>query len=134
MICREVDKFFDDKNFIVKVMLSNNEIVYLDDGREGSQPASAWLRLKEYCDTNNLRVRDVVAICDKGKIPLIANAEHQRLFAIGRVSWYNGVSVDMFNLGVVEGDTIKVASYAKYPFGLVEITFRPVLGNEWLII
>jgi len=134
MICKQVDTFFDNARFIVEITLSNNETIYLDDGRDGVQPSSAWLRLKQYCETNKLRIRDVIAICDKGKIPLIENAEDKRLFAIGRVSWFNGISIDMFNLGVVEGDTIKVASYAKYPFGLVEVTFRPTQGNEWLII
>ncbi len=134
MICKQIDTFFDDKNFIVQIELTNGEIVYLDDGRPGVEPSSAWLRLKAYCEANGVRISCVSTICEQGNIPLIQNAEKERLFAINRVSWFNGVSVDMFNLGIVEGDTIRVVSYAKRPFGVVETTFRPLVGNEWLVI
>ena len=30
--------------------LSNGETIYQDDGRPEVEPASAWLRLKDYCD------------------------------------------------------------------------------------
>ncbi len=133
-ICKQMDEFFDGHTFVVQVELSNGEVVFLDDGRPGCEPASAWLRLKSYCDEQKVRIKNVFAICSNGKIPLVENAESQRLFSINRVSWFNGVSLDMFNIGVIEGDKIRVASYSKTPFFLVEWTERLVEGHEWLVI
>ena len=39
------------------VTLSNGLTVYNDDGRTDVEPASAWLRLQEYCRKNDLTIQ-----------------------------------------------------------------------------
>ena len=39
--------------------LSDGTTVYMDDGRPGVQPESAWLRLREHINTNSLRINAI---------------------------------------------------------------------------
>ena len=56
-VSKKIDPYisaYADSNPIWIVKLSNGETVYQDDGRPDVEPESAWLRLKQYCEDNNL--------------------------------------------------------------------------------
>ena len=50
---------YADSNPIWIAELSNGEMIYQDDGKPDCYPESAWLRLKEYCEQNNLSIKSI---------------------------------------------------------------------------
>tara|TARA_R100000008_G_C3577865_1_gene166419 strand:+ start:1088 stop:1570 length:483 start_codon:yes stop_codon:yes gene_type:complete len=61
-LSKEFDDYINvyaDKNPLWIATLSNGEQVYQDDGREGIEPASAWVRLKQYCSINDLYIESI---------------------------------------------------------------------------
>jgi len=50
---------YADTNPIWWVELGNGEKVYQDDGRPNVEPESAWLRLKNYCEENDLSIKAI---------------------------------------------------------------------------
>jgi hypothetical protein len=56
MICKTYDKeYFEDKTCWA-VELSNGETVYQNDGFDQDVEFSAWIRLKDYLNENNLKI------------------------------------------------------------------------------
>lgn len=60
MICTEIDDWLQDQmdtgyKAIWQVRLSDDTVVYQDDGRDESAD-SAWIRLKRHCEDNNLKI------------------------------------------------------------------------------
>ena len=55
---KETDKFLKEKTIWV-AELSDGAIVYQDDGRPGLDQPSAWLRMKDYVDENNLYIENL---------------------------------------------------------------------------
>tara|TARA_R110002110_G_scaffold364406_1_gene574226 strand:+ start:1035 stop:1517 length:483 start_codon:yes stop_codon:yes gene_type:complete len=50
---------YADNNPLWIVTLSNDETIYQDDGRPNIKPASAWVRLKKYCEINDLHITNM---------------------------------------------------------------------------
>jgi len=58
-VSKEIDQYvnqYGDQNPIWVVTLSNGETIYQDDDRPGVEPSSAWIRLKSYCEENDLHI------------------------------------------------------------------------------
>jgi len=58
-VCKTLDKYvnqYGDNNPVWIAMLSNGETIYQDDDRPNVEPQSAWLRLKSYCEDNDLHI------------------------------------------------------------------------------
>ena len=58
-VSKEIDQYvnqYGDQNPIWMVTLSNDETIYQDDDRPGVEPGSAWIRLKSYCEANDLHI------------------------------------------------------------------------------
>lgn len=58
-VCKTLDKYvnqYGDNNPIWIAMLSNGETIYQDDDRPNVEPQSAWLRLKSYCEDNDVHI------------------------------------------------------------------------------
>tara|TARA_R110000824_G_scaffold14985_5_gene63387 strand:- start:7623 stop:8105 length:483 start_codon:yes stop_codon:yes gene_type:complete len=61
-LSKEFDDYINiyaDQNPLWIATLSNDEVIYQDDGRPDVEPASAWTRLKQYCDTNDLYIQSI---------------------------------------------------------------------------
>ncbi len=57
LVAKEYDQFIEDKDEALWIVtLSNNEIIWQDDDRPYVGHHSAWIRLKEYCEHNNLYI------------------------------------------------------------------------------
>jgi hypothetical protein len=54
-VCKAEDDFLEDKS-IWFVDLSNGERIWMDDGRPGVEPVSAWRRLRIYLQENQLKI------------------------------------------------------------------------------
>ena len=50
---------YADSNPIWIAELNNGEMIYQDDGKPDCHPESAWLRLKEYCEQNDLSIKSI---------------------------------------------------------------------------
>lgn len=55
-VCKQEDEFTELKARWVAI-LDNGETILQDDGRPGAEPASAWLRLREYIRDDRLKIR-----------------------------------------------------------------------------
>ena len=60
-VCTSLDKWMEDTwvhstRWVVE--LSNGETVWQDDGRPGLED-SAWVRLKNYCEQNSLKIKNL---------------------------------------------------------------------------
>ena len=58
-LSKEYDTYINvyaDNNPLWIVTLSNGETIYQDDGRPNVKPASAWTRLKKYCEINDVHI------------------------------------------------------------------------------
>jgi len=55
MICTEQDSFLDEKTIWI-ARLSDGNTVFQDDDREGDFHPSAWIRLKDYCDSKGVYI------------------------------------------------------------------------------
>jgi hypothetical protein len=54
-VCKNEDDFLEDKS-VWFVDLSNGERIWMDDGRPGVEPSSAWRRLGIYIKENKLKI------------------------------------------------------------------------------
>ena len=133
MVCKEEDDFiFECPRWIAH--LSNGERVFQDDGRPEVYPPQAWLRLKDYCRQNGLRVVNLtLQFRSHHEAPLPANAT--AYFFINKIAKVQtGPQIEFLLIGHVENNKIKVQHW-KVPelvcFGEDE---RPIEeGGESLI-
>ena len=61
-LSKEFDSYINvyaDNNPLWIATLSNGEVVYQDDGRPNVKPASAWARLKKYCEVNDVHITNI---------------------------------------------------------------------------
>ncbi len=55
MICTQEDSFLDEKTIWIAT-LSDGSTVFQDDDREGDFHPSAWIRLKDHCDSKGVYI------------------------------------------------------------------------------
>ena len=73
LVSKELNEYvsvYADSHPIWMVTLSNGESVYQDDYRPNVYPESAWIRLKIYCEENDLHITDM-KIRNKGNVKSI---------------------------------------------------------------
>lgn len=61
-VCTKIDPYvgeFSDGNAMWVVELSDGEVVFQDDGRPGVKEHSAWIRLREHCEDNDLYIKSM---------------------------------------------------------------------------
>ena len=61
-LSKEIDSYINvyaDNNPLWIATLSNGETIYQDDGRPNIKPHSAWVRLKRYCEINDLHITNI---------------------------------------------------------------------------
>jgi len=62
LVSKSIDQYLNvyaDTNPIWWVELDNGEKVYQDDDRPSMDPSSAWLRLKQYCEEENVSIKTI---------------------------------------------------------------------------
>lgn len=118
-ICLQVDSFFDNAPYIVKATLTNGTEVFLDDGRPGAEPSSAWLRLRQYCLENGIKLDKLGVLCHTGYVQVVPDGQSE-YFCISKMIWVSGASFDYIIFGYVTDGKIVTCSYNKNPFTFVE--------------
>lgn len=131
MICKERDDFIEfyfENNPAWWVVLNSGETVYQDDGRPGAD-GPAWLRLKQYCLSNNLYIKDmnIGFRCNKHVLPSDKDGYY---FSKGvRGGFGMPKTHQLFYVGYVENDTLYVTTW-KVPEMLPEHTEERILDLE----
>ena len=104
-----------------QVVLNNGENVFQDDGRPGEFPTNAWLRLKEYCEKNDLYIVDMNIRFRDNVYAKPSNMDGYN-FALGvRGAFGSTVTMQLFFVGTLQTEVLKVQCW-KVPEMLYEWT------------
>lgn len=114
MICTEEDHWLKEKLIFEArwvCHLNDGTSVYMDDERHLVKPASAWLRLKEYCRTQNCHIvamklqwRQLVAELPPNKDAYFFCKEILGIYP-------SEINIDYFVVGYVENDILHTMKY-----------------------
>jgi hypothetical protein len=132
-ICTKEDDFLSEKTIWIAT-LSTGEKVYQDDDRQNAEPASAWLRLKNYCRQNNIFIVDLILrFRDHYENTVIPNAAGYFFCKRAAAAW-GTPTLEFYVTGYLDKDTIYTKTWKIPELVLVEIDHRPATtGEEWLI-
>jgi len=131
-VCKERDDFIADKELwhsLWHVYLNNGEEVFDDDGRmvDGQPIQAAWIRLKNYCDTNGLWI-DRIYLRFRSHYEHIQPAEGY-FFKKGALGSIGMATRNYMILGRVLGEEIHVQKW-KTPELIVEEEGVRVLSDN----
>jgi len=105
MVCRELDSyvnnFFDIRQPIWIAYLSNGETIYQDDGRPGFYPASAWLRLKNYCRQKEVYIVGMEVQFRSNKLQVPRDADGY-FFTKACGVWIGQDSTEQYGIGTLD--------------------------------
>jgi hypothetical protein len=92
--------------------LSNGEIVYQDDERPGYEPAIAWRRLRGYCLTGNIYLKNLWLQYFSHKISALPSNVPGYFFSFKNVFLLDSKSnFDYYMIGIVSGDSVIIQNY-----------------------
>tara|TARA_R100000005_G_C4991349_1_gene198706 strand:- start:36 stop:518 length:483 start_codon:yes stop_codon:yes gene_type:complete len=113
-LSKEFDSYvniYADRNPIWIATLSNGEVIYQDDGRPEAEPSSAWVRLKIYCEENNLHITNI-KVRNKSHIEDVGSDYDGYFFCKGAGAlMFGDYTVHTFNIGVLEGEKLRVRTW-----------------------
>jgi hypothetical protein len=134
MISKELDGFIIDKDKTYwKAILNNGETVYQDDGKFQDPHPSAWLRLKRYCEENNLYPTDMW-ITFRSHTEYCGHSDVGFFFSLGILASPGSENEHRYICGPIIGEDIHVKAW-KVPEILEQESYtRPIIGNEEKII
>lgn len=128
-VCTALDKWMEDTwvhstRWIVE--LSNGETVWQDDGRPGMEE-SAWVRLKNYCEANDLKIKNL-KLKFRNNMPDVVyeggDFFFSKLLRASFISSKGTAKNDHFYLiGVTEGDKVHIDKWL-VPALVVEESFE----------
>tara|TARA_R110002020_G_scaffold406830_1_gene616979 strand:- start:739 stop:1191 length:453 start_codon:yes stop_codon:yes gene_type:complete len=114
-VTKELDSYvnqYGDNNPIWIVTLSNGETVYQDDDRPEVEPASAWLRLKTYCQENDLHIESMKIKNRSNVVETNAGADGY-FFCKGAGGYMFGEETFLsFSIGTLENGELKVRRWS----------------------
>lgn len=124
-LTREEDDFtFEKPRWLA--YLSNGEKIIQDDNRPGVEPASAWLRLRDYCRQTGAHVVELkLQFRSHHEAPLPTHAEGY--YFCNRVSavWGSEESCHFFVIGVLVNNNIFVQHWKVPELILIQEEVRP---------
>jgi hypothetical protein len=125
-LTREDDEFVRDRLRWV-VTLNNGETIYEDDGREGVEPASAWVRLKEYCQAGGFWIIEMWLQFRSNRVE-VKPADAEGYFFVKEAFgvWGAEESYSAYIAGAIQGDNLMVSRYKVPELVLLEEQVRPL--------
>ena len=113
-LSKEFDTYINvyaDNNPLWIATLSNGETIYQDDGRPNVEPPSAWVRLKKYCEVNNLHITNI-KVRNKSHIEDVGSGYDGYFFckSVGALM-FGDMTQHSFVLGVLEGEKLSVRKW-----------------------
>jgi|TARA_R100001163_G_scaffold61502_1_gene51554 hypothetical protein len=113
-VSKELDTYisiYSDSNPIWIATLSNDEVIYQDDGRPDVEPASAWLRMKQYCEENDLHITNM-KVRNRSHIEDAGSNYDGYFFCKGAGAlMFGDFTVHTFNIGVLENGKLRVRTW-----------------------
>jgi hypothetical protein len=84
--------------------LSNGETVYQDDDRPEVHPASAWLRLRDYCIQEKIHVKSLLLKNKSNQVVAIQDDENDGVFLTKAAGafLFGDETLEFFNVGVIK--------------------------------
>ena len=108
MICTTEDSFLEDKTIWI-ASLSNGQTVFQDDERTGAYPHSAWVRLKDYCEEEDVYINDLKIKFRSHVVPIPRADGYHFMKGVGCV--VGSGQEDFFIFGTLENGTLKRTWY-----------------------
>lgn len=110
-LSKEFDSYINqyaDSNPIWIAKLSNGETVYQDDGRPNVQPESAWLRMKQYCEENDLYIESI-QVRNRSHVEDVGVGHDGYFFCKGAGALlFQDLTIHTFNIGHLEDEKLHV--------------------------
>lgn len=114
MLSKQYDEWltnYAEGNTIWVVTLNNGETIYADDGREGVEPISAWVRLASYVKEHELRIVSMHIRFRSNTMSLEPNCDGYYFCRCAR-GWYGDTKTyEYFIIGTLKGDILKVQKW-----------------------
>ena len=133
-VCKIRDEDYILSNPIWVVTLNNNEVIYQDDGCVSNEEYSAWIRLKKYCQENNLYITDMSVGFRSNRYSLLSNADGYYFSRGARGAFGNPRTTHLFFAGTLTNGILSVTCW-KVPEMLEEQTeTRPIKENDPCLI
>lgn len=124
-LTRHDDEFVRDSLRWV-VALNNGETIYQDDDREGVEPASAWIRLKEYCTRHGIWIVRMWLQFRSHVVPILPDDAPGYFFVkLAFGVWGDQKSYDAYIAGTLDGDIVRTACYKVPELELMGVSERP---------
>ena len=113
-VSKEFDTYINvyaDNNPLWIVTISNGETIYQDDGRPNIEPASAWVRLKKYCEENNLYITNM-KVRNKSHVEDVGSDYDGYFFCKSAGAlMFGDTTQHSFVLGFLEGEKLSVRKW-----------------------
>lgn len=108
MICTKEDSFLDEKVIWI-ALLSDDQIVFQDDDREGTYHHSAWVRLKDYCEQEGVYIEDLKIKFRSHVVPIPKSDGYHFIKGVGCMVGFD--PEEFFIVGTLENGTLKRTWY-----------------------
>tara|TARA_Y100001938_G_scaffold88159_1_gene120784 strand:+ start:1902 stop:2378 length:477 start_codon:yes stop_codon:yes gene_type:complete len=113
-LTKEFDDYivgYADSNPIWIATLSNGETIYQDDDRPNVEPPSAWVRLKAYCEENNLHITNL-KVRNRTHIEEVGSDYDGYFFCKGAGAlMFSDYVIHTYSIGVLKGESLKVQTW-----------------------
>ena len=114
MICTQVDEYMArlfDTGTVWTCTLSDGTQAYQDDGRPDIKPKSAWLRMKQYCEQNNLYIESI-KVRNRSHAEDVGSGHDGYFFCKGAGALlFQDLTVHTFNIGHIENGKLYVRTW-----------------------
>ena len=113
-VSKKIDPYisaYADSNPIWIVKLSNGETVYQDDGRPDVEPESAWLRLKQYCEDNNLHITNMKLKNRSNQVDLGSDHDGYFFCKVAGSFMFSGGTNHSFKIGYLNDGRLRVRKW-----------------------
>tara|TARA_Y100001963_G_scaffold58553_1_gene81914 strand:+ start:16480 stop:16929 length:450 start_codon:yes stop_codon:yes gene_type:complete len=113
-VSKKIDSYINayaDSNPIWIVKLSNGETVYQDDGRPDVKPESAWLRLKQYCEENNLYITNMKLKNRSNQVDLGSDHDGYFFCKVAGSFMFSGDTNHSFKIGYLNDGRLRVRKW-----------------------
>lgn len=124
-LCTVEDEFIFEKLRWV-VSLSNDTVVYQDDGRPGCNPSSAWLRLKRWIESHDLDIVRMKFQFRSHIVSLPSPADGYYFSKGVYVTNVTGLSRGFYVGGVLVNDCINVQLWSVPELEILSQETRPI--------
>lgn len=136
-ICTVWDDFMQERRELQTLWsteLTDGTWVYQDDDRPGVYPESAWKRLKQYCELNNLGIK-FMRISFRKNVQDIGRDAEAFFFCKSVLGWYgSGKNYNYYIVGTINDGILTTKKWEVPPLLMKEEEIRDIGKYEECLI